>query len=153
MAAVYGFTSMPWFTAGLRPLGGAGPLLILSRDDVTSCLRRLDAVEIVRSVLIDHDAGATVLPPEAYLRWDNTQGAYTRSIAMPGGVVRDGRALYGLKVINASVSNPAVGLERAAGQNVDQIISAYPYMDPADIEQALRYAAWRVEEKEPPLPL
>jgi ornithine cyclodeaminase/alanine dehydrogenase-like protein (mu-crystallin family) len=115
MPAVDYSTTVPWFTAGLRPLGGAGRVLILCRDDVTSCLRRLDAVEIVRGVLIDHDAAATVLPPEAYLRWDNTQGAYTRSIAMPGGIVRDGRALYGLKVINASVSNPAAGLERAAG--------------------------------------
>lgn len=41
----------------------------------------------------------------------------------------------------------------AMGQNVDQIIAAYPYLEPADIEQALRYAAWRVEEKELPLPL
>jgi uncharacterized protein (DUF433 family) len=41
----------------------------------------------------------------------------------------------------------------AAGKSVDQIIAAYPYLEPADIEQALRYAAWRVEEKELPLPL
>ena len=41
----------------------------------------------------------------------------------------------------------------AAGQNVGQIIAAYPYLEPADIEQALLYAAWRVEEKELPLPL
>ena len=40
----------------------------------------------------------------------------------------------------------------AAGKTVEQIIEAYPYLEPADIEQALSYAAWRAEEKEVTLP-
>ena len=40
----------------------------------------------------------------------------------------------------------------AAGKAVEQIIEAYPYLEPADIEQALSYAAWRAEEKEVTLP-
>lgn len=108
-------TRTPWFTAGLRGLGGAGGVLMISRDEVARCLRLLDPAAIVREALIEHHAGRTVLPAEAYLRWDNDQGAYTRSIAMPGGIVRDGESAYGMKIINASVSNPAAGLERAGG--------------------------------------
>ncbi|MEU7824292.1 ornithine cyclodeaminase [Catellatospora sp. NPDC049133] len=109
-------TRLPWFAAGLRGLGGAGSVLLISRDEVARCLELLDPVAIVREALVEHHAGRTLLPAEAYLRWDNDQGAYTRSIAMPGGIVRDGGpAAYGMKIINASVSNPAAGLERAGG--------------------------------------
>ena len=33
-----------------------------------------------------------------------------------------------------------------------EILSAYPYLEQEDIDQALAYAAWRVEEREVPLP-
>jgi ornithine cyclodeaminase len=106
----------PWFLAGLPDLGGAGTVLLLSRADVIRCLPGVDPVAVVRRTLVDHDAGRTVLSAEAYLRWSNTQGAYTRSISMPAGVLpTEGPPSYGLKVINASVSNPAIGLERAGG--------------------------------------
>lgn len=36
----------------------------------------------------------------------------------------------------------------AAGQPVDELLSDYPYLEPEDITQALRYAAWRAEERE-----
>ncbi len=36
----------------------------------------------------------------------------------------------------------------AAGQPVDDLLSDYPYLEPEDITQALRYAAWRAEERE-----
>ena len=36
----------------------------------------------------------------------------------------------------------------AAGHSIDEILSYYPYVEREDILQALRYAAWRVEEKE-----
>ena len=29
-----------------------------------------------------------------------------------------------------------------------RFVSAYPYLEPEDIDQALAYAAWRVEERE-----
>ena len=39
----------------------------------------------------------------------------------------------------------------AAGRSREEIMKAYPYLEPEDIIQALQYAAWRVEERELPL--
>lgn len=36
----------------------------------------------------------------------------------------------------------------ASGKSQDEILALYPYLDAADISQALAYAAWRVEEQE-----
>ena len=36
----------------------------------------------------------------------------------------------------------------AAGQSIDALLSDYPYLEREDIMQALRYAAWRSEERE-----
>ena len=35
-----------------------------------------------------------------------------------------------------------------AGHSVDEVLADYPYLDREDIMQALRYAAWRAEERE-----
>jgi len=35
-----------------------------------------------------------------------------------------------------------------AGHSVDEILADYPYLEREDILQALRYAAWRAEERE-----
>lgn len=35
-----------------------------------------------------------------------------------------------------------------AGHSVDEILTDYPYIEREDIMQALRYAAWRAEERE-----
>jgi uncharacterized protein (DUF433 family) len=35
-----------------------------------------------------------------------------------------------------------------AGHSVEQILADYPYLEREDIMQALRYAAWRAEERE-----
>ena len=35
-----------------------------------------------------------------------------------------------------------------AGHSVDEILNDYPYIEREDIMQALRYAAWRAEERE-----
>ena len=35
-----------------------------------------------------------------------------------------------------------------AGRSVEEILADYPYLDREDIMQALRYAAWRAEERE-----
>ena len=40
----------------------------------------------------------------------------------------------------------------AAGRSPDEILSAYPYLEREDIDQSLAYAAWRLEERELPLP-
>jgi uncharacterized protein (DUF433 family) len=35
-----------------------------------------------------------------------------------------------------------------AGHNVEEILADHPYLEREDILQALRYAAWRAEERE-----
>ena len=39
----------------------------------------------------------------------------------------------------------------AAGRTRDEILREYPYLEAADIAEALSYAAWRAEEVEVPL--
>ncbi len=34
----------------------------------------------------------------------------------------------------------------ANGMSVEEIVEAYPYLEPEDVRQALRYAAWLAEE-------
>ncbi|HRC85945.1 MAG TPA: DUF433 domain-containing protein [Thermoanaerobaculia bacterium] len=36
----------------------------------------------------------------------------------------------------------------AEGHSEEQILKAYPYLEPEDIRAALMYATWRVEERE-----
>lgn len=38
----------------------------------------------------------------------------------------------------------------AAGRSSEEILNAYPYLEPEDIHQCLAYAAWRVEERDVP---
>lgn len=45
-----------------------------------------------------------------------------------------------------------VGL-MASGHSIQRILDEYPYLKEPDILEALAYAAWRVEEVEPPLSL
>ncbi len=35
-----------------------------------------------------------------------------------------------------------------AGQTVEQVLADYPYLEREDVLQALRYAAWRAEDRE-----
>jgi uncharacterized protein (DUF433 family) len=56
--------------------------------------------------------------------------------------------IRGLRVTVGTV----VGL-LAAGRSREEILKACPYLEPEDIDQALAYAAWRVEEREVPLPV
>ncbi len=51
--------------------------------------------------------------------------------------------IRGLRVTVGTV----VGLI-ASGHSTDEILELYPYLEEADIRQALAYAAWRVEEVE-----
>ena len=39
----------------------------------------------------------------------------------------------------------------AGGHSRERILEAYPYLEPPDIDAALAYAAWRMEEREEPL--
>ena len=61
--------------------------------------------------------------------------------------VMGGKAcIRGLRVTAATV----LGL-LAAGCSPSSILDAYPYLEQEDIDQALSYAAWRLEEREVPL--
>jgi uncharacterized protein (DUF433 family) len=39
----------------------------------------------------------------------------------------------------------------ASGHSTQEILAAYPYLEEADVREALAYAAWRAEEVEAPL--
>ena len=39
----------------------------------------------------------------------------------------------------------------ARGKTRERILQAYPYLEPEDLDAALAYAAWRLEEREEPL--
>lgn len=54
--------------------------------------------------------------------------------------------IRGLRVTVGTI----VGL-LASGYSPNDIIRAYPYLEPDDITAALTYAAWRAEEAELPL--
>ena len=54
--------------------------------------------------------------------------------------------IRGLRVTVGTV----VGL-LASGESRERILKAYPYLEAADLDEALAYAAWRVEEREVPL--
>jgi uncharacterized protein (DUF433 family) len=40
-----------------------------------------------------------------------------------------------------------------AGRTIEQLLADYPYLDREDILEALRYAAWRTQEREIELPV
>ncbi len=54
--------------------------------------------------------------------------------------------IRGLRVTVGTI----VGL-MASGHSPAEILKAYPYLEEDDLQEALTYAAWRVEEMELPL--
>jgi uncharacterized protein (DUF433 family) len=54
--------------------------------------------------------------------------------------------IRGLRVTVGTI----VGL-MAAGRTKNEILKLYPYLEAGDIDQALAYAAWRVEEIDVPV--
>ncbi|MGA2545218.1 MAG: DUF433 domain-containing protein [Rectinemataceae bacterium] len=58
--------------------------------------------------------------------------------------VMGGRAcIRGMRVTVGMIVN-----QIGAGRSVDDLLAEYPYLEREDIMQALRYAAWRSEERE-----
>jgi uncharacterized protein (DUF433 family) len=51
--------------------------------------------------------------------------------------------IRGLRITVGTV----VGL-LASGESRERILAAYPHLEPADLDEALAYAAWRLEERE-----
>ncbi len=50
--------------------------------------------------------------------------------------------IRGMRITAATV----LGL-LASGSSRERILTAYPYLEPADIDAVLGYAAWRLEER------
>ncbi len=69
----------------------------------------------------------------------------TDRITLNAEVMGGKACIRGLRVTVATI----VGL-LAAGQSAESILSAYPYLEREDIQQALAYAAWRVAERDIP---
>jgi uncharacterized protein (DUF433 family) len=67
-------------------------------------------------------------------------------------ITRDARVMGGKPCIRGMrvTVGTVVGLV-AAGRSNDEILREYPYLEAADIGEALSYAAWRAEEVEVPL--
>ena len=40
-----------------------------------------------------------------------------------------------------------------AGRSIDDVLADYPYLEREDVLEALRYAAWRAQEREVDLPV
>lgn len=75
-----------------------------------------------------------------------TTAALMARITFDPNVMGGKACIRGLRVTAGTV----LGL-LAAGRDPDEIVDAYPYLEPEDIDAALAYAAWRLEEREVPL--
>ncbi len=66
-------------------------------------------------------------------------GRITRQPGVMGGkaCIRSQRVTVGMVVAQIG-----------AGRTVDEVLGDYPYLEHEDVMQALRYAAWRAEERE-----
>lgn len=69
-----------------------------------------------------------------------------KRITLDPAVMGGKPCIRGLRVTVGTV----VGL-LAVGRSTAQILDDYPYLEEADIREALAYAAWRVEEVEYPI--
>ena len=67
-------------------------------------------------------------------------------ITMDAAVMGGKPCIRGMRVTVGMI----VGL-LAAGRTVTEVLKAYPYLQEADIRDALAYAAWRSEEIEIPI--
>jgi uncharacterized protein (DUF433 family) len=79
--------------------------------------------------------------------------SYDRPMAFPrishDPAVMGGKpCIRGLRITVGTI----VGLV-ASGSSRERILQAYPLLEPADIDEALAYAAWRMEEREEALVL
>lgn len=49
---------------------------------------------------------------------------------------------------SSSATSAAIVGQIGAGVGIDELLADYPYLEREDIMQALRYAAWRFDERE-----
>jgi uncharacterized protein (DUF433 family) len=69
-----------------------------------------------------------------------------KRITLDPAVMGGRPCIRGLRVTVGTI----VGL-LASEHSREEILKLYPYLEPEDIDEALAYAAWRVEEVELPL--
>lgn len=67
-------------------------------------------------------------------------------ITMDPAVMGGKPCIRGMRVTVGTV----VGL-MASGKAIEEVLTAYPYIEREDVLQALTYAAWRSEEQDLPL--
>ena len=90
--------------------------------------------------------------PEYRLAWirhsanGNERMTWTERITFDPAVMGGKPCIRGMRVTVGTI----VGLV-AAGRSEDEILRAYPYLEPGDVRAALAYAAWRSEERDLPL--
>lgn len=71
---------------------------------------------------------------------------WTDRITFDPGIMGGKPCIRGMRVTVGTI----VGL-LAAGRSNDEVLRAYPYLQPEDLAAALTYAAWRSEERDLPL--
>jgi uncharacterized protein (DUF433 family) len=74
--------------------------------------------------------------------WSSNMGQFDR-ITQQSEVMGGKACIRGMRVTVGMV----VG-QIGAGHSVDEILTDFPYLERDDIMQALRYAAWRADERE-----
>ncbi len=90
------------------------------------------------------DGPPASVQPSGLMMEDNMAGLsrITHDPAVMGGKA----CIRGMRVTVAMI----LGL-MAAGRSREEILKAYPYLEAEDMDAALTYAAWRLEEREVPL--
>jgi uncharacterized protein (DUF433 family) len=73
---------------------------------------------------------------------ENTMEQLERITQQPG--VMGGKACIRGQRVTVGMVVAQIG----AGRTVDEVLGDYPYLEHEDVMQALRYAAWRAEERE-----
>jgi uncharacterized protein (DUF433 family) len=66
----------------------------------------------------------------------------------PGRITHDPNVMGGRACIRGTRVTVGAVLTLLADYTPEEILDRYPYLEPEDIQAALRYAAWRVEERE-----
>ena len=99
--------------------------------------------------LIRADQSSAICFDRVKLTWNLVRAGYLLPMPKLEGItvnpdVMGGKpCIRGLRVTVGTV----LGLV-AAGKPRDEILRLYPYLEAADIDQAMAYATWRVEEQE-----
>jgi len=117
---------------------GARDLIRAGAASGWSCASRGRAAEVV--------AGGPWRAPAAAGRLVFVSSKLTR-ITFDPQVMGGKPCIRGLRVTVGTI----VGL-LAAGRSAEEILRAYPYLEPEDIAEALAYAAWRSQERDLPFP-